>query len=768
MRLGKFSGSDVSGTVLAKGHFTLLIQGFLYNGSDSMASFKVGKAGEFFLSGTTLEMEQPTKGISQIGDALLPMPKGIGRIIDLGWISVWGSKSQKSYGHLFFERDLKTLDCFNVSARKNTSESFIGTLTAVHHGVSGELHTVDDFTLRLKNFTYDGKVPGAEIVVGLSGASLGSGYGLRLTKAPLPAYQGEDLTLSLPNGVFVGDLEWLSVWSQRDGLDLGHVYFDKNNTGTIGQNTPTPSTKAAEVSITPTSISTTVNTTKATTTDVLKTMAAPSTEPYKPGNTPSTTKTGTDHLATENTDQIIVATDKYITEKTSQRPSNTEMQTTTARQSVIITAVAPTYYPSTLWEERPSMSGTSVPDEQTVTLRLETVSPDSTQPNDKTQIDKTVNFGALDDVTEEKLPHGQKAPGDLGNADYEKKSPGEGLKQEEVTYFPTQSHDEETGMFSRNSVTASNHAMKTSTKSTTRPSQIFMNYPSKRGPTKNPTYAPGRKRNDHSTEERKDSFESRDKQQTSKGEDAIEKYLHEKEIEQKNSMKTTTKKPVDKLKYGHDDPERIKAEEGKSENRMEDSTEKESTSNIKSIEMGSNGKSHGKNGSNKYPKGDYESSSGERGTGFSMENLNNSDSHDSENNSARSSTEDHAHKDKNASNKNRRGSSEGESTMDNEKSRQPDKKEKVGESRRTSGNIPRITKMQKGQELDLNGNETISEENENNEEGIKEEEENEEGSKEEEENEEGRKEEEEEKEDRLTKLEKRISYLESIILGNKK
>lgn len=37
---------------------------------------------------------------------------------------------------------------------------FLGKLSELHHGVSGEVYAVDARTLHLKDFTYDGEGPG--------------------------------------------------------------------------------------------------------------------------------------------------------------------------------------------------------------------------------------------------------------------------------------------------------------------------------------------------------------------------------------------------------------------------------------------------------------------------------------------------------------------------------------------------------------------------------------------------------------------------------
>ena len=46
----------------------------------------------------------------------------------------------------------------NLEKSEARAEGFIGTLTTMKNGVSGEIHSTDDeMVLEIKNFTYDGK-----------------------------------------------------------------------------------------------------------------------------------------------------------------------------------------------------------------------------------------------------------------------------------------------------------------------------------------------------------------------------------------------------------------------------------------------------------------------------------------------------------------------------------------------------------------------------------------------------------------------------------
>lgn len=48
----------------------------------------------------------------------------------------------------------------NVEGAQQYLGKFLGKLTELHHGVSGEVYAVDGRTLHIKDFTYDGQGPG--------------------------------------------------------------------------------------------------------------------------------------------------------------------------------------------------------------------------------------------------------------------------------------------------------------------------------------------------------------------------------------------------------------------------------------------------------------------------------------------------------------------------------------------------------------------------------------------------------------------------------
>merc|ERR1711915_830874 len=117
----------------------------------------------------------------------------------------------------------------------------IGDIKTLHHAVSGEVYALDDKTLMVQNFNYDGAGPDAFFWVGVDGTPAetteettailahpfqGVHYKYRDESAPvLKAASNEAVTLILPEGMKVSDLKWLSVWCRRFTVDFGNVMF---------------------------------------------------------------------------------------------------------------------------------------------------------------------------------------------------------------------------------------------------------------------------------------------------------------------------------------------------------------------------------------------------------------------------------------------------------------------------------------------------------------------------------------------------------------
>ncbi len=120
----------------------------------------------------------------------------------------------------------------------------IGSLTTKQHGVKGEVYAIDEKTILVKNFEYDGQGPDAFFWVGTSerpgsvGTILahpfeGKFYEYEDQSAPIlkDKFDGsKDIKLTLPENLNVSDLKWFSVWCRRFEVNFGDLIFPENFT----------------------------------------------------------------------------------------------------------------------------------------------------------------------------------------------------------------------------------------------------------------------------------------------------------------------------------------------------------------------------------------------------------------------------------------------------------------------------------------------------------------------------------------------------------
>ena len=97
-------------------------------------------------------------------------------------------------------------------------------LTRRAHGVSGTVEVVDDCTLVVRGFTYDG----GGLEVRFYGATAGTDFrnGTNLTRNILgERFNGEDFTIKLPVGVTLDQVDKVSVWCVPAKEEFGSGTF---------------------------------------------------------------------------------------------------------------------------------------------------------------------------------------------------------------------------------------------------------------------------------------------------------------------------------------------------------------------------------------------------------------------------------------------------------------------------------------------------------------------------------------------------------------
>ena len=118
-------------------------------------------------------------------------------------------------------------------------EVMVGEFTNSQHGVGGRVYLIDEKTLLIKGFTYDGGGPDAFFWAGTEGSPSSVGnllpypfegkfYAYEDQAAPILSgtFSGEkDIKLTLPETLKSTDIKWLSVWCRAFSVNFGDVIF---------------------------------------------------------------------------------------------------------------------------------------------------------------------------------------------------------------------------------------------------------------------------------------------------------------------------------------------------------------------------------------------------------------------------------------------------------------------------------------------------------------------------------------------------------------
>lgn len=122
----------------------------------------------------------------------------------------------------------------------------IGELSTDDHGVSGTLFAVDDRTLRIENFSYDGQGPAGVFWLNSNPEATDDGRVLPFKdsceeSSRLPAYSGETVILELPADLTLADVRYFSVWCRDVSVLFGGIEIPAS----IASSVPTAEAKCA-------------------------------------------------------------------------------------------------------------------------------------------------------------------------------------------------------------------------------------------------------------------------------------------------------------------------------------------------------------------------------------------------------------------------------------------------------------------------------------------------------------------------------------------
>jgi hypothetical protein len=93
------------------------------------------------------------------------------------------------------------------------------------HGIGGTATIVDDCTIVIEDFTFDGNGIVIEVYTGLGG-DYDAGFSISDNLYNFPTgYHGETLTLTLPEDRSMDDLDGISIWCVTVGVNFGDGTF---------------------------------------------------------------------------------------------------------------------------------------------------------------------------------------------------------------------------------------------------------------------------------------------------------------------------------------------------------------------------------------------------------------------------------------------------------------------------------------------------------------------------------------------------------------
>lgn len=128
---------------------------------------------------------------------------------------------------------LAMASCASPLSRQSYFGSLIGKLNRRDHNVSGDVYAVDEQTLFIRAFNYDGLAPDAYFWSSVSSAQPAAADGFIVpdekgSTKPLERYVDKDIVLRLPEGKTLREINWLCVWSRQRRENSGEIMIGRN------------------------------------------------------------------------------------------------------------------------------------------------------------------------------------------------------------------------------------------------------------------------------------------------------------------------------------------------------------------------------------------------------------------------------------------------------------------------------------------------------------------------------------------------------------
>ena len=124
-----------------------------------------------------------------------------------------------------FQNTLDSLNNDGRCAKTHRKIGHSGSFSTLAHNVSGTATIIDNCTIEITNFTYDGGGPKVYFY-GAIDHNYSSDAAFQLgSELQGKIYENESLTITLPNGKTLDDLTGLSVWCADFNADFGSMVF---------------------------------------------------------------------------------------------------------------------------------------------------------------------------------------------------------------------------------------------------------------------------------------------------------------------------------------------------------------------------------------------------------------------------------------------------------------------------------------------------------------------------------------------------------------
>jgi len=276
--ISELSEHELAGEVWATDRNTLEFRKFTYEGDGPDAFFMIGthdadekpnlddgipipysKEKVFIQKLYDINDEIPALPEFRNEQFKITLPPGI-HVSDLKWLSVYCRKFTKDFGNVKFEDDHEESEAeaegsdhddqnkITDSLVSHIMDDFphkVGEISELsEHELAGEVWATDKNTLEFRKFTYEGDGPDAFFMIGTHDAdekpNLDDGIPIPYSKdevfiqklydindeiPALQEFKNEQFKITLPPGIHVSDLKWLSVYCRKFTKDFGNVKF---------------------------------------------------------------------------------------------------------------------------------------------------------------------------------------------------------------------------------------------------------------------------------------------------------------------------------------------------------------------------------------------------------------------------------------------------------------------------------------------------------------------------------------------------------------